>query len=219
MECFKLTGRHLDTYNGFLYTFGVWTPKLGGIGKLCSASWYHVYDHPLVAAMFNPMHANIKRPRLFEASYDGRMATFDDNGTKRGVARLRLVKEIPLPALTATQRVRFAIYCARRVYDSGAWTLWSNAWLDGTDRSASTADRLVIDCRRNAGGACDAASFATRTVGEPHNMAYCAARAAESIIPLTVRSPGVNIWVDTIKRAIKDENKFQEEKTACGASS
>lgn len=211
MRCFKLTNQNMQTYRGFQYTLHEWTPKLSGAGLLCGPSWYHAYDHSVLAALFNPIHADIRNPRLFEASYDGRMITLDDHGMKRGVVRLRLDKEIPLFQLTQEQRVRFAIYCARRVYASDVWTRWAQAWLDGSDRTAAAANSVSLSVADIGSPArtCARQSLAAAAKAE---YRYYAPRAAQAVARAG-KTPGVNGWAGLVEEAIADENKFQEEKT------
>lgn len=49
---------------------------------------------------------------------------------------------------TPTQRVRFAILCARAVLPVGTipeWDDWAEGWLDGTDRTQESADAAGVD--------------------------------------------------------------------------
>lgn len=139
MHAYKLIDRSLRAYGNFRYTLGNWTPTLTGWGPLCTGSWYHVYDHPSLAVLFNILHANVVVPKLFECTYDGRSRTKDDSGLKRGVVSLRLDKEVPLPVFSPDQCVRFAIYCARNVYHGSEWISWTKHWCGGLDRSEKSA--------------------------------------------------------------------------------
>ncbi|MDD4352556.1 MAG: hypothetical protein PHU71_06315 [Candidatus Gracilibacteria bacterium] len=122
----------MQTHGGCQWTLGEWK-ETSGNGELCSDGWLHCYSSPLLAVMLNPIHANISNPRLFEIETDGRM--LDDNGLKQGFTRMRLVREIPLPEITTTQRIAFGILCAKRVCRDADWNTWADGWLSGTDRS------------------------------------------------------------------------------------
>jgi hypothetical protein len=37
------------------------------VASLCGPGWLHAYESPLVAAFMNPIHADFRKPRLFEA--------------------------------------------------------------------------------------------------------------------------------------------------------
>lgn len=48
-------------------------------------------------------------------------------------------EEIPLPVVTVTQRVAYAILCALEVPHTPKFHTWAEGWLNGTDRSSSAA--------------------------------------------------------------------------------
>jgi hypothetical protein len=104
-------------------------------GPLCSASWIHAYEHPLVAVLMNPIHANLKNPQLW--SCRGEIGKRDGQ-LKCGCRALTTVELLPLPQITTEQRVRFAIGCAwPRASES--WKKWVANWLSGKDRTAAEA--------------------------------------------------------------------------------
>jgi len=136
MTLYKLTNQHLQTHGGYQWTVGEWR-ETDGSGDLCGPGWLHAYEDPLLAALLNPIHANIDAPRLWECEADGDGK--DERGLKCGVRRLRLVREMPLPAVTTTQRVAFGILCAGSMYPGTNWALWAERWLSGEDRAAAAA--------------------------------------------------------------------------------
>jgi hypothetical protein len=91
----------------------------------------------LLAVFLNPIHAAFRKPRLWEA--EGEIA-LNDKGLKVGCVTLTTVREIPLPTVTTEQRVRFGILCALEVCSEPSFVKWANAWLDGSDRSARSAE-------------------------------------------------------------------------------
>ena len=137
MKIYKLTNQQLQTHNGFQWELGVAAPELPAGGDLCSSSYYHAYTSPLLAVFLNPIHADIKNPRLFEAEGFGESA--DDNGLKVGFKSMVLVKELELPAVTLTNRIAFGILCSLEVYKEPAFVTWAENWLNGTDRSEEAA--------------------------------------------------------------------------------
>jgi hypothetical protein len=136
MKVYKLTDQKMQTRDGFQYRLNR-VRVAPGVGELCTAGWLHGYSDPLLAVLLNPVHADVQNPRLFEAEASG--ATQDDCGLKLGVQRLTLRKEIPLPVVTTSQRIRFAILCALGIPQSPEFVRWATRWLSGEDRSPEAA--------------------------------------------------------------------------------
>jgi hypothetical protein len=133
MKKYKLTYQNLQTYNGFQWEVGIPAPELDGEGELCTGSWYHYYHDPLLAVLMNSAHADIENPRGWEVDAKGEHK--DDNGLKGGCTKMKLVREISLPKVSKTQRIAFAILCAKEVYEDREWNKWADGWLSGEDRS------------------------------------------------------------------------------------
>src|SRR3989304_4485465 len=74
MNAYKLTDQQMRTYGDCQWTLGEWK-ETSGEGNLCGPGWLHFYTHPLLAALLNPIHANIQNPRLFRVEAEG--ATLD----------------------------------------------------------------------------------------------------------------------------------------------
>jgi len=230
MKCYKLVTQVLQAYGGFQYTLGEWTPMLGGAETLCNSGWYHVYDHPLLAVLLNPLHRNLARPKLFECTYDGRLRTRDDQGMKRGVRRLRLDKELPLPVITPCQCTRVAIYCAQPIQSCKSWAEWAKSWLRGKDRTSSSAMQIqreldrglratvptpVRTANRCALAAADAARHAAKHADDSVGGArwVTTARAIEHaarFAKLIKKPKNAAYWVKLIEKAIFDEDKLQK---------
>ena len=161
---YKLTDHDGKTHGGTQWATGV-THTAPGTGALCTSGWIHVYDHPLVGLLLNPIHGGFPEDlRLWEVEWSG--TTQDDRGLKRGVQSCTILRELPVPHVTPIQRVRFAILCADHVLGGGEipnWRAWARAWLGGTDRTAEAA---------GAARAAEAAVWSAR--------AACSARAAEA---------------------------------------
>ena len=107
-----------------------------GEGELCGPGWIHAYTDPLLAVMFNPIHANIKSPVLWESEGD---VVLDDHGVKVGCLSLITLRIVSLPEVTAIQRAAFGILCTMQVHRDPKFLKWADGWLAGTDRSAATA--------------------------------------------------------------------------------
>jgi len=132
---YKLTDSCGKTLNGTQWGPGV-SHSGTGKGGLCGPGWIHAYEHPLVAVLLNPIHANFKNPRLWEA--EGEIA-IRDGQLKCGCKTLTTVREIPLPSITTEMRVRFAILCAKEVCADLSWNAWADKWLSGGDRTRAEA--------------------------------------------------------------------------------
>ena len=173
---YKLTDQNLKTYNGFQWVMGEWQKAIGDISQgLCSNAWLHCYDSPLLAILHNPIYGNIKNPRLFEVEVDGKMK--DGKGIKRGFRRMRLLKEIPLPTITTTQRRAYGILCAREVYKKKMWNEWADNWLNGKNRYDNAAAYAAAYAYADVADIDNAAAYAD--VADIDNAAaYAAAYAA-----------------------------------------
>ena len=144
MMLYKLTDEHGKTRGGTQWGPGV-THSGTGEGGLCGPGWIHAYEHPLIAMFMNPMQADFKNPRLWEA--DGEVGLRDDQ-LKCGCKTLTTVREIPLPRVTTEMRVRFAILSAKGVHECSTWNAWADKWLSGEDRSEASAYEVWVLARR-----------------------------------------------------------------------
>ena len=179
MKKYKLTNQNLQTYEGCQWELG-FKKTTSGEGGLCNAGWLHYYHSPLLAVLFNPIHADIVNPRLFEIKAEGKH--LDDNGLKGGCTEMTLVKELKLPEVTLTQKIAFGILCVKEIVEDVAWNLWADKWLSGEDRSKDAADAAyaayagAAAYAAYAAGAAYAARAAVRAAVRA--AAYAAARAA-----------------------------------------
>lgn len=132
---YKLTNADLTTYEGCQWEIGV--PKTAsGKGDLCGDGWLHYYrDDPRVAVLMNQGGFDLETARLWEVQADGEQ--LHDGQLKSGCTKLTLIKEIPLPAMTISQRVAIAIHCALAIYSESSFVDWANNWLSGKDRSGA----------------------------------------------------------------------------------
>ena len=185
---YKLTTQEGTTYGGTLWGPGITHSASGPKGgALCSSSYIHAYRDPLLAVLLNPIHADFRNPVLWEC--EGEVIT--DDRLKVGCSQLTTVKVIPLPEVTTTQRVRFAILCAMKVFDDPEWGAWASGWLSGKrDKAAVQAARATAQARmememeaagaaNSAAGAANSAAWATaQAAWVAEGAAWAAARAA-----------------------------------------
>jgi len=178
--CYKLTNQNNKTFGDCLWGEDV-THETDGKGSLCGPGWFHAYRNPLLAVFLNPIHANIKEPRLWECVGEGEY--LDDRGLKCGVTRLTTVREVPLPEVSATQRIAFAILRAKEVCGDSEWCVWADNWLSGTDRTSETAWAAadVADLVARTAQAASTAAWAAYWAADEEDADLAAARAAREV--------------------------------------
>ena len=140
MKLYKLTDERGRTRNNTHWGEGITHQAAGSAECLCTSSYIHAYEHPIVAVLMNPIHKNLDphTMRLWEA--DGDIA-LRDGPLKCGCKSLTTIREIPVPVITSEQRITIAIHSTRTVCTDICWNRWANAWLDGSDRSTEAARR------------------------------------------------------------------------------
>mgnify|MGYP001579972072 CR=1 FL=1 len=127
MKVYMLTNSKGESYGGTQWREGV---------THCSLDLIHLYEHPLLAVLLNPMYANFTNPILWEGEAE---IVTNDNGLGLGAKEATTHQQIPLPRVTLEQRVTFGILCALEVYREKGWVKWAQGWLNGTNRSERTA--------------------------------------------------------------------------------
>lgn len=132
MIAYKLTDTLHQTYGGTQwYANGVHTTP--GKGNLCSKGWIHVYEHPLLAVLHNPIHASFNPAVLWECEVSGPFLR--DGYLKMGVAVCRTCRILPLPKISPLQCIAYGIGCALHGFCYPHFRKWATEWLNGTDRS------------------------------------------------------------------------------------
>jgi hypothetical protein len=173
----KLTDILGQTYNNTQWDTGV-THTAPGEGSLCSSGWIHAYptDNVVLALMLNPIHANFKPVRAWEAIGSGRSKS---DGLKIGYESVTVLREVAIPDITVEQIARFAICCALQVYKEESFCRWANCWLSGKDGSAWATE---AEAGTEAGTAAWAAMWAAEAaaVQAAGTAAEAAAEAAEA---------------------------------------
>jgi len=89
------------------------------------------------AVFFNPIHGDFNNNMKLWA-FEPHGETISD-GTKCGCMSGTTLKEIPIPEMTAGQRVEIAIRCVMVVYKDDKWLSWAERWLSGEDRTKISA--------------------------------------------------------------------------------
>jgi hypothetical protein len=204
MYC-KLTNQNMQTHSGFQWELGKWYE----INKdkryhkgLCSNNWFHCYNHPLLAVIFNPIQANIKNPRLFTVNVKGKKLS--NRNVKFGFPYMKLVKELLVPEITATQRIAFSILCTKQVYEDKQWNEWADNWLSGKNRGAAYA---VASATANAAAYATAYAAAYATAPVAAYVAYAAAyatayAAAYAVAYVAAFATDVNL-ISLVKKAME----------------
>jgi len=136
---YKLTDRHAKTRPGSCNECR-WAPGMvreacGTRDSLCSNSYIHWYDSPEIAVFLNPIHNWFVPARLWEVEASGKIKL--SGPLKGGSKRVRIIRELPLPAITPEQRVKIAILCALTCSDEPVFVLWAERWFEGSDRSSN----------------------------------------------------------------------------------
>ena len=175
MKLYKLTDADAKTRGGTEWGPGV-SHSGTGEGKLCGPGWIHAYADPLLAVLFNPIHARFPRPRLWEA--EGEVSKTD--GLKVGCRTVTTSREIPLPEITTAQKVAFAILAVKEVCDDPAWNAWADRWLSGEDRSESAAGSAAESAESAAWSAVRSARWAARSAARSAESSWSAESAALS---------------------------------------
>jgi hypothetical protein len=143
--------------------------------QMCTDQVLHCYNHPLLALIFNPIHADISNPRLFEIEVDEIVNT---DGLKYASKQQTLIKELTIPEISLEQKVEFAIRVAKLVYKDTNWNTWADNWLDKSDRTKESAYTAAYAA--NAYAAYHAANAAYRAAYAADAVAYAADAVADA---------------------------------------
>ena len=173
MKLYKITDNRDQTYNGCQWGENV-TIETSGEGDLCLERFGHWYTHPLLAALLNPIYGNLDLSTAHLWEVEGE-AVKKDYGLKVWCKKATIIRKIPIPEVTTTQKIRFGILCAMEVYKEPKWTKWADDWLSGKDRSRKSA-------AANAATVATVANAATGAVYSAASAAYNATVAAAAYV-------------------------------------
>jgi len=199
MKYYKLLSKEMTSYKDTKWEIGI-PIKIEKTGNtMCSDEVLHCYNHPLLAVFLNPIHADIKEPKLFEIKVD---EIVNNDGLKFASKSQTLINEIPLPEISYEQRVEIGIKIAKTVYKDEKWNEWADKWLSGEDRSITPA--------ANAANAAALYAFATDVYANA--VAFAAANAVAN-----ARSDAANANADVANVAMYayayanvDRNEFNK---------
>jgi hypothetical protein len=195
----KLTDEYGKTRNNTQWGENVTHIVIGDTSQdLCSNGWIHYYEHPIIAVLLNPIHANIKNPIGWECKVEGIINSKDQ--TKSGATQLTTISKIELPILTIEYRVAIAIKCALCVYKEKSFKLWANNWLNNTDRSENAANNAAFAAfvaayaaANNADVAAYAAYAAAYAAANNADVAAYAAYAAANAVAYAAANAAFNL--------------------------
>lgn len=154
----------------------------GDGNDLCTDGVIHSYASPLLAAIMNPVHANIDNPRCIEIEASEIVA---DDGTKAGHKRARMLREIPLPTTTRRQRTIFTILAVRAIPDRNpipSWESWADQYLAAPINLAKAREAVyaATEAAKAAVYAVYAVYAAKAVANEAKAAAYAATAANEA---------------------------------------
>lgn len=179
MIAYKLLSQEMTSNGGVMkWELNKINKATGPGNKMCTDGVLHCYSHPMLAVLFNSIHANIENPRLFEIECGEIVA---NDGLKQGSKYQTPTKELIIPSLTGENRVEFSIRCALGVCSSKTFQRWAYNWLSGQDRSPYSAREAVDMVEGFWGAEVDAARYACYAalwVHVPKSSMFYAARAA-----------------------------------------
>ena len=142
---------------------------------LCSDGWIHFYTDTRLAVVINPSHADFHTPLLWECETSGKHI---HEPLKSGCKTLTTIRKIPLPEISLTQKIAFAILSAKEVYFDSKWVKWADGWLSGEDRSRKAALAAALDAADVASINAYAALAAARAVFDAASIDAYVAHAA-----------------------------------------
>ena len=137
MKLYKLTNEKDWTHGDCQWGENI-THETSGEGNLCGPGYTHWYTDPLLAILLNPIHGDFDLASAHLWEGEGEVVQ-NDHGLKVGCAKATTLRRIELPHITPTQKVRFAILCAKVVVTDPEWNRWADNWLSGKDRMAQEA--------------------------------------------------------------------------------
>jgi len=179
---FKLTDRDGYTRRGesgeTLWTVGAIVRPTGTGAAPCGPGVLHGYVSPEVAVLGNPIHGRFDPAtmRLFRIESS---RPWETGGLKQWTGGdCAVVDELPLPTLTPTERVAWAIMLTPHQ----STREWGIGWLSGADRSAGAARAAARAAAAEAAAARAAAAEAAaeRAAAEAEAEAAAWAEAAEA---------------------------------------
>lgn len=159
MKLYKFTDKNGNTRDNTHWAAGI-THTVSGVPRLCSPTVLHAYTSPLLAELMHPAHVHFNNDMLF-FECEGEVLVTD--GTKFGCQSLTAICEINRVSITVNQRIAFGILCSLETFKDSAYKKWAISWLDGSDRSESSA-RRAADAAARYGRVIDFQSIAEKAM-------------------------------------------------------
>lgn len=129
---------------------------VGGFDKDIQASFSVDDDYITVGCYLPPI---IGRTYYAELEVE---EIIEENQTKGGAKRARLLRIIPIITPTLTQRVAFGILCAKHVCKKAVFISWADKWISGKDRSKNAAEYAANAAAVYAANAAEYAEYASK---------------------------------------------------------
>ena len=174
MRFYKLLTQDMTSHNDTKWELNIPITVTKEGTEMCTDQVLHCYNHPLLAIVLNPIHADIKNPRLFEIEVDKIVNT---DGLKYASKQQTLIKEITIPEISIEQKLEFAIRVTQLILKDTKWNSWADNWLNNTDRTKESAYAAFVDAY------CATANATVYATANAANAAYAAyatdARAAD----------------------------------------
>jgi hypothetical protein len=200
----------------------VWGPGISNSAKnayvrstnrtphLCTGDVIHAYEHPLLAALLNTIHAAFSKPVLWRAEGEVVAREFS---LKVGCFTLTTKKIIPLPEISPAARIRLLLTLIlrfnRELERDDEWGPWARRWLDGSDRTSVSAS----DVRYGFSYPAETAAEAAVKFASSHSPEEIASNVAQALEELLYDHRKVDL-VAAIKRAIREEDDLAEARKA-----
>ena len=144
---------------------------------LHTSYWIYAYIDPLLAVMMNPIcdRYDLSKAHLWQC--EGEIGIY--YGTRVGCTELTTIEHIPVPKVTITQRITFAILVSLKVYDELNYVNWAKRWLSGEDRGVEAAQAMAgaASSGRSWTSNVGAAGAAVRSAAWEERSAVWSARA------------------------------------------
>lgn len=192
-DLYKLTDINGQTRNNTQWGEGITNCAKYGKGELCSEYYVHAYTHPLLAVFFNPIHAQIENPRLWEAK--GRIVK-RNHGREMGCKSLTTICEIPCPTITPEQHMRFGMLGALKVCTNSVFIAWAKKWLN--NRGHGMAPSVPWDVAKNllsqGGSLLQAAWYVTKAIAaHDRGEMFLARYNAAAAVALAARAKDIDL--------------------------
>jgi hypothetical protein len=194
----------MTSHNNTKWEIGVPISILKEGNTMCSDEVLHCYNHPLLAVFLNPIHANIKEPKLFEIKVD---EIVNSDGLKFASKSQTLLKKIPLPEISIQKKIEIGIKIVKTINKDEKWNLWADKWLSGENRSITAANAAGYA----AYAAANAAYAAANAYAANAYAANAAASAADAAASAAYAVYAAASAADYAANATADRNEFNAQ--------